>query len=145
VEHHPRHLAAAHRHRHGQRTVGQRRVVALAQGEPQHPAGSNIEDRDQVQPALIGGDLGAVTEPLAVELAGREVSLAQVRGPPPAPAWPGVALRFFLRRAARPSSRISAATVFWLTRHPASRRSAVILGEPYLPSCTPNRRVSVVT
>ena len=51
-----------------------------------------------------------------------------------------VALRFFFRRAARPSSRISPATVFSLTRHPASLRSAVIRGEPYLPSCSRNRR-----
>jgi hypothetical protein len=32
------HGAAAHRHRHHQRAVGQLRVVVLAQGEPQHPA-----------------------------------------------------------------------------------------------------------
>jgi hypothetical protein len=49
--------------------------------------------------------------------------------------------RFFLRRAARPSSRINAATVFWLTRHPASRRSAVIRGDPYLPWCRANSRL----
>ena len=49
--------------------------------------------------------------------------------------FPGrvVALRFFLRRAARPISAISAATVFLLTRQPASCRSAVIRGEPYFP------------
>ena len=49
-----------------------------------------------------------------------------------------VALRFFFRRAARPSSRITAATVFSLTAQPSSRRSAVIRGEPYLPSCAAN-------
>jgi hypothetical protein len=32
------HLPAAHRHRHGQRPVGQLRVVMLAQGEPHDPA-----------------------------------------------------------------------------------------------------------
>jgi hypothetical protein len=66
-------MAAAHRYGHGQRAVGQLRVVALAEGEPQHPAGGHIQHRDQVQPALAGGDLGAVAEPLAVELGGREV------------------------------------------------------------------------
>ena len=44
-----------------------------------------------------------------------------------------------LRLAAMPSSRISAATVFSLTRQPSSRRSAVIRGEPYLPPWTLNR------
>jgi hypothetical protein len=58
--------------------------------------------------------------------------------------FPGrvVALRFFLLRAARPSSRITAATVSSLTRQPASRRSAVIRGEPYLPSCNANSRAT---
>jgi hypothetical protein len=42
--------------------------------------------------------------------------------------------------AARCWARISAATVFTLTRYPASRRSAVIIGEPRLPSCRPNKR-----
>jgi hypothetical protein len=36
----------------------------------------------------------------------------------------------FLRLAARCCSRITAATVFSLTRHPAARKSAVIRGEP---------------
>jgi len=44
-----------------------------------------------------------------------------------------VARRFFVRRAARPCSRMIAATVFLLTFHPAARRSAVIRGDPYLP------------
>ena len=47
-------------------------------------------------------------------------------------------LRFFFRLAARPCSRIIAATVFLLTAQPSSRRSAVIRGEPYLPSCAAN-------
>jgi len=53
-----------------------------------------------------------------------------------------VDLRFFSRLAARPSSRISPATVFSLTRHPAARRSAVIRGDPYLPWCTLNSRAT---
>ena len=36
VEHHAGGLATAHRHRHGQRAVGQGGVVVLAQGETQH-------------------------------------------------------------------------------------------------------------
>ena len=39
-------------------------------------------------------------------------------------------LRVFFGRATRPSSRITAATVFSLTVQPASRRSAVIRGDP---------------
>ena len=45
-----------------------------------------------------------------------------------------VARRRRLGRAARPCPAISFATVFSLTRHPASLRSAVIIGEPRLPS-----------
>ncbi len=51
-----------------------------------------------------------------------------------------VAFRLFFRRAASPSSRISSATVFSLTFQPASFRSAVIRGDPHLPSCPANRR-----
>jgi creatinine amidohydrolase len=53
-----------------------------------------------------------------------------------------VALRFFFRRAARPSPAITAATVFSLTAQPSSRRSAVIRGDPYLPPCAPNSRLT---
>jgi hypothetical protein len=49
-------------------------------------------------------------------------------------------LRLLLRRAARPCPRISAATVFSLTRHPAAFRSAVIRGDPYVPLCRANSR-----
>jgi hypothetical protein len=37
-----------------------------------------------------------------------------------------------LRLAARPCSRISAATVFSLIFHPAARTSAVMRGDPYV-------------
>ena len=53
-----------------------------------------------------------------------------------------VALRFLLRRDARYCSRISVATVFLLTRQPASRRSAAIRGDPYLPSRAANSRAT---
>jgi hypothetical protein len=48
--------------------------------------------------------------------------------------------RFFFRLAARPCSRMRAATVFVLTARPASRRSAVIRGDPQVPRCALNRR-----
>jgi len=51
-----------------------------------------------------------------------------------------VALRRRRDLAARPCSAIKAATVFLLTRHPASVRSAVIIGEPRLPWCASNSR-----
>jgi len=47
-------------------------------------------------------------------------------------------LRFFFRRAASPIWRISAATVFSLTRQPASRSAAVIRGDPSLPCRSAN-------
>jgi hypothetical protein len=51
-----------------------------------------------------------------------------------------LALRFFFRRAARPSWRISPATVFSLTRQPSSRSAAVIRGDPSVPPRPPNSR-----
>ena len=45
-------------------------------------------------------------------------------------------------RAARPCSRISAATVFSLTRQPASRSALVIRGDPSLPSRRANSRAT---
>jgi hypothetical protein len=42
-------------------------------------------------------------------------------------------LRRFFARAASRCSRMIFATFFSLTRQPASRRSSVILGEPYVP------------
>lgn len=64
----------AHRHRHGQRPVGQLRVVLLAQREPQDPARAHVKHRVKVELAFIGGDLGAVAVPLAVDGARAEVS-----------------------------------------------------------------------
>lgn len=47
--------------------------------------------------------------------------------------------RLRLRRAIKPCSAISVATVFTLTRQPSARRSAVIRGDPYVPSWRANR------
>jgi hypothetical protein len=74
--------------------------------------------------ALAGRDLRAVAVPLDVDLPRREVPLDQVRRAlASCRPLPGrvVALRFFFRRAARPSSRITAATVFLLTTQPSSQ------------------------
>jgi len=93
--------------------------------------------------ALVRGNLGVVAVPLLVDLLRREVPPDQVRRAVACcRPLPGrvVALRFFLRRAARPCSRISAATVFPLTCQPASRRSAVIRGDPQVPRCAANSR-----
>jgi hypothetical protein len=49
-------------------------------------------------------------------------------------------LRFFFRLAASSCSRIRPATVFSLTRQPASRSAAVIRGDPSFPSRSPNSR-----
>jgi D-arabinose 1-dehydrogenase-like Zn-dependent alcohol dehydrogenase len=52
--------AAAHRHRHGQRAVGQSGVVVLAEREAEYPPGGHVQDRGQVELALPGLDLGAI-------------------------------------------------------------------------------------
>src|SRR4030095_15042321 len=54
-----------------------------------------------------------------------------------------VPLRPFLPGGAkRPISAIKAATVFLLTTQPASWRSAVIIGDPRLPPCASNSRLT---
>src|SRR5215213_11846802 len=70
--------AAADGDRHLQRRAGQVDVMVLIQGEPHDPAGANVEDTVQVQLALIGWDLGAVTEPHLVDCRRAELSSDQV-------------------------------------------------------------------
>ena len=54
----------------------------------------------------------------------------------------GAPLRRFFGRAAKPIPAISAAMVFSLTVQPASCRSAVITGDPRLPLCSSNSRLT---
>ena len=68
-----------------------------------------------MQLALTGADLGAVAVPFLGDSLGGEVSFDQVRRTPAAPARAGWSTCVLLRLAARPCSRISAATVFSLT------------------------------
>jgi hypothetical protein len=103
-------------------------------------SGIHIQDRGQLELALIGGYLCPVAVSFLVNLARAEVPLDQVRRPLVALPVRVVDRRRGLCRAARPCSRIRAATVFLLTRQPSSRRSAVTRGNPYLPSCRLNRR-----
>jgi len=100
-----------------------------------------------VQLAFPGDDLGAVAVPLAVDPVRGELAPDQVRcALACCRPFPGrvVPLRPFLPgRAARPCPRISAATVFSLTRQPASRSALAIRGDPSLPSrCANNRATS---
>jgi hypothetical protein len=80
-----------------------------------------------MQLPFIGGDLGAVAEPSAVERGRREVPLDQVRCPPPAFAWPGRGLAFLLspgRQAELTHERCDG-----VLAHPPSRL-AQISGDP---------------
>ena len=82
-------LAAADRDRHPQRRGRQVGVVVLAQPEPDDAPRPHVEDRVEVELALIGGDLGAIAVPLVVEPIGGEGPADQVRCPPLPPALPG--------------------------------------------------------
>ena len=141
VEDHAGHLAAAHGHRHGQRAVGQLRVVVLAERKPEDPARAHVQHRIQIQLALTGDDLGAVAVPVAVRPAAanwRPTRSGARHRPLPCRV---VDLRPFLAGPPDPARASGAATVFSLTVHPASRSAAVIRGEPYVPSrCANSRR-----
>jgi hypothetical protein len=117
-------LAAADRGRHGQRPVGQLRVMMPGQGEP------------RIRRELTSRTLARYSWPSAVwipvpapnhflvDLLRGEVAAGQVRcALACCRPFPGrvSALRFFFRRAARCCSRITAATVFWFTAQPARR------------------------
>ena len=81
--------AAADRDRHDQRVVGQVGVVVFTQAEPDDAPRRHVQDAVQVELAVVGGYLGAVAVPLAVEPVGGEVTPDQVRRPPPAPPRTG--------------------------------------------------------
>jgi hypothetical protein len=89
-------LAAADRQL--DRADRQRRVSVLTHRMAHRPPGAAVQDRHQVQRALVGGQLGGVGMPQPVELGWAELPLAQVRRrrglwvapgqprpPPPAP------------------------------------------------------------
>jgi hypothetical protein len=94
-------------------------MTALSSADPARPIDCLIPTRPQ-----------AAWKFLAVYPIRGEVTPDQVRCPPRPRPGRVVCLRRRLRRAASPISRISVATVFWLTRQPSSRRSAVIRGDP---------------
>jgi len=134
------HLAAAHGHRRCQSAVGQLRVVVLAQGKPEDPAGGHVQDRGKVQlPSPVPIWVPSPNYFLLISRAGKSrCTRSGARQRP----FPGrvAPRRRRLRLAARPCSRISAATVFSLTLHPAARKSAVIRGELYVARWASNSR-----
>jgi hypothetical protein len=123
-------LAAADAQLH--RSDGQLGGGVLADGVPHRHPGA-VHDRHQVQRALVGGQLGVVGVPQAVQLGWAELTLAQVRRrpgpgvaagqsrpPPPAPM-----------AADQPGGAISRATRLRPTLTPqAICSSAWILGAP---------------
>ncbi|MDR7303603.1 hypothetical protein JOF55_003784 [Haloactinomyces albus] len=65
----------------GVQAVGDEAGAQVAgHGIAQHPARAGIEDGGQVQPALVGGDVGDVAGPALVRDPGCEVPPGQVRG-----------------------------------------------------------------
>ena len=120
----PGHLPAADRRRHGQGAVSQLRVVMLrANPSTRREATSSTEARWSL-PSPVGISVPSPYYLTLTYCAGKSrLTRSGARHRP----LPGrvVALRFFFRRAARPSSRITAATVFLLIAQPSSRRSAV--------------------
>jgi hypothetical protein len=125
----PGHLAAAHRYRHDQRAVGEPASWCSPSANPS-TRGRPCPSPRPGRACLHRWGSRCRRRTTCGSPAAREIPLDQVRRPPAPLPGRVVDRRRFLRRAARPCSRMSAATVFLLTRHPASRRSAVIRGDP---------------
>jgi hypothetical protein len=92
-----------------------------------------VDYRCELQFALVGGDLGQIPNPRHVRRLPRaEVAAQQVKSGALRADLSGLVVpcRRRLRRATKPCSRISAATVLGDTCQPISRKSAVIRGEP---------------
>ena len=87
-------LAAAHRHRHGQRAVGQSGVVVLAEREAEYPPGGHVQDRGQVELALPGLDLGAIRKAGTVVVVG----LSNEREGAPVPGFNAITVAMFQKR-----------------------------------------------
>ena len=116
--------------------------MVLAQGEPEHPARSHVQHRVKVE--LPSSVQISVPSPYHFWLIFSAGKSRLIRSGARHRPFPGrvASLRRFFGRAARPISAISAATVFLLTVQPASCRSAVIIGDPRLPLCSSNSRLT---
>jgi hypothetical protein len=89
-----------------------------------------VDDRGEVELALLGDDLRHVAHPDEVGFLGGAVPLDEVRGGWP-PARPGQPAPVRLTtRATRPSSAISVATVFTAMRQPLRTSRTKIFGDP---------------
>jgi hypothetical protein len=123
--------AAPDRQLHG--ADGQLGGRVLAHGLPDRQPGAAVDDRGQIQRALVGGQLGVVGVPQPVELGWAELPATQVRCRRGLRVAPGQARPppSATMAAHQPSARISRATRLRPTRTPqAICSSAWILGAP---------------
>lgn len=114
-----------------QRHAAARSAFAALVGVEDHPVDAAAPHGDghaDCQLALINGDFGEIADPVGIRFRRRrEVPLEQIRGPSADLSGRVVPRRLRLRRAIRPCSAISFATVLGDTFQPASRR---IGGDP---------------
>lgn len=68
-------------HRHAPSRADQRFGQTLTQRPADDPAGENSLDASQIQPALVGWDVGDVGQPLVVGALGAEIARQYVRRP----------------------------------------------------------------
>jgi hypothetical protein len=116
---------------HPQRRLGQRRLVLLAHGESRQLPRGEIQPGGQVQPALVGGNLGQVAVPALIDRLGAEAPVT--RSGIGAAAMSGRVRQRRLRYGQRPCGpwwAIEAAAVFVDTRQPAATRSAHTRRDP---------------
>ena len=105
-------------------------VQPVAGGPADDPAGEQVDDDGEVQPALAGPDVGDVGAPFLVGRRCREVLIKQVRGDRPGVVAVGGALEPPLLPSPEPVSRIRRAVRRRPTVRPLSRNSRVIRGLP---------------
>src|SRR5664279_1009963 len=76
--------------------------MVLTDGEPDDPTRGHVQDAIEIELALVGGHLGAVAVPPAVEPVGAELAADQIRCPPPSPALTGALLATLLASSCEP-------------------------------------------
>ena len=104
---------------------------AVAHGPPDDLTAVQVFHTGQIEPSLVGRDIGDVRHPHLMGPLGHKLAIQDiVRDRVGVPGIGGLALYLRTTRDRSPASRIKRATVFCAIRSPVWRKTAVIFGLP---------------